>query len=78
MLYTIVDPTTLRTVLGNSHWRDRAACAEFHGKTFTKTEMGDFLARECAQRGHKETTQKFVRTQPFNYLKKRGVIIPVC
>ena len=78
MLFTIVDPTTMRTVLGKTHWRDRAACAEFHGKSFTKEEMGDFLARECAYRGHKETTQKFVRTQPFNYLKKRGVIIPVC
>lgn len=77
MKFTIVDPTTMRTVLGTPNWRDRMACAQFHGKTFTKEEMGEFLAHECALRGNKESTQKFVRTQPFNFLRKRGVIIPV-
>ena len=77
MKNVIVDPVTMRAVLGNPHWRDRAACAEFHGKVFTKQEFGEFLANECKIRGNKESTQKFVRNQPFNYLKKHGVIIEV-
>ena len=76
MKYAIVDPVTMRTVLGNPIWRDMMACAEFHGKQFTKEEFGDFLAEECRIRGNKLSTQQFVRTQQFNYLRKHGVIIP--
>lgn len=75
--YTIIDPATMRSVNPRANWRDKLLSAEYHGKTFTKEEIGDFLADECKRRGNSVSTQTFVKTQPFNWNLKHGVIIPV-
>ena len=75
--YAIVDPTTLRLVNPKAHWRDKMLVAEFHGKTFTKEQAGEFLANECKRRGNSENTVNFVKTQPFNWNLKHGIIINV-
>ena len=77
--FVIVDPATMRLVSGDRplHWRDKAVTAEFHGRLFSKEEFGSFLSHECAIRGNKESTQKFVSTQVFNFWKKRGLIFEV-
>ena len=75
--YTILDPATMKLVNPRAYWRDKSLSAEFHGRTFTKEQAGDFLARECKRRGNNENTETYARNHTFNWNLNRGIIIPV-
>ena len=75
--YTIVDPATLRIAYPNSPWRDKLLSSEFHGRTFTKEEAGNFLSKEARRRGNGKATQEIVKILPFSWLLNRGMIIPI-
>lgn len=81
--YTIVDPNTVRLVLGETEeWTERVerlGSVEFNGRRFTKSEFGKFLTeawKVYISKTPDEGTIEHLESRVFDKWVDRGLIFP--